>query len=85
MNILIKYVAFFAAVFFVNCNGKEQSINGLLLFDVTKNYPWKELILQDFMDVGYFHFWSKRKSRKKNQSCRARGRRICFSFRSYLR
>ena len=53
MNILIKYVAFFAAVFFVNCNGKEQSINGLLLFDVTKNYPWKELILQDFMDVEY--------------------------------
>ena len=53
MNILIKYVAFFAAVFFVNCNGREQSINGLLLFDVTKNYPWKELILQDFMDVEY--------------------------------
>lgn len=35
------------------CGGNKQSTNELIVVDVTKNYPEKELILQDFMDVEY--------------------------------
>ena len=34
------------------CGGK-QSTNELIIVDVTKSYPEKELIIQDFMDVEY--------------------------------
>ena len=33
--------------------GGKQSIDDLIIVDVTKSYPEKELILQDFMDVDY--------------------------------
>ncbi|MBW6535465.1 MAG: 6-bladed beta-propeller [Mariniphaga sp.] len=36
---------------FVGC--KESDTNHLITIDVTKSYPVKELILQDFMDVEY--------------------------------
>jgi hypothetical protein len=35
------------------CGGNRQSADDLITIDVTKNYPRKELILQDFMDVEY--------------------------------
>ncbi|RHJ90835.1 6-bladed beta-propeller [Parabacteroides bouchesdurhonensis] len=35
------------------CGGNKQSTNEVIIVDVTKNYPEKELILQDFMDVEY--------------------------------
>jgi hypothetical protein len=35
------------------CTGKKQPTDGLITVDVTANYPEKELILQDFMDVEY--------------------------------
>ena len=35
------------------CGGSKQSIDDFITVDVTKNYPKKELILQDFMDVEY--------------------------------
>lgn len=35
------------------CGGNKQSTNELIIVDVTKNYPEKELIIQDFMDVEY--------------------------------
>ena len=35
------------------CGGGKQSTDALIIVDVTKNYPKKELILQDFMDVEY--------------------------------
>ena len=35
------------------CGKDKQSTNELIIVDVTKNYPEKELILQDFMDVEY--------------------------------
>ena len=35
------------------CGKDKQSTNELITVDVTKNYPEKELILQDFMDVEY--------------------------------
>ena len=35
------------------CIGKKQSTDTLITVDVTVNYPKKELILQDFMDVEY--------------------------------
>lgn len=35
------------------CGGNKQSNNDLITVDVSKNYPKKELILQDFMDVEY--------------------------------
>lgn len=35
------------------CNGNKQQSEDFLVVDVTANYPKKELILQDFMDVEY--------------------------------
>ena len=35
------------------CGKDKQSTNELITVDVTKNYPEKELTLQDFMDVEY--------------------------------
>ena len=35
------------------CGGNKQSADDLVVVDVTKNYPEKELMLQDFMDVEY--------------------------------
>ena len=35
------------------CGGGKQSTDGLITVDVTKSYPKKELILQDFLDVEY--------------------------------
>ena len=35
------------------CGGRKQSTDDFITVDVTKNYPKKELILQDFMDVEY--------------------------------
>ena len=48
----------FAILLFVmtGCGGNRQSVNetdGFITVDVTKGYPKKELILQDFMDVEY--------------------------------
>ena len=36
-----------------SCGNKEQSTNDIITVDVSANYPQKELILQDFMDVVY--------------------------------
>lgn len=35
------------------CVENKQSVNELIVVDVTKSYPEKELVLQDFMDVEY--------------------------------
>jgi hypothetical protein len=35
------------------CSGKKQSNDELIIVDVSKSYPEKELILQDIMDVEY--------------------------------
>ncbi|MDR2915950.1 MAG: 6-bladed beta-propeller [Tannerella sp.] len=35
------------------CGGNKQSADAFITVDVTKSYPKKELILQDFMDVEY--------------------------------
>ena len=35
------------------CKGNEQSTDGFITVDVSKSYPKKELILQNFMDVEY--------------------------------
>jgi len=35
------------------CDGNKQSTREIITVDVTKKYPEKELILQDFMDVEY--------------------------------
>ena len=40
-------------VVFVGCGGNKQSNDDLIIVDVSKNYPKKDLILQDFMDVEY--------------------------------
>jgi hypothetical protein len=37
----------------VGCGGNQQAPADFLIVDVTGNYPKKELILQDFMDVEY--------------------------------
>jgi hypothetical protein len=45
----------FAIILFAmaGCIGKKQSTDALITVDVSANYPTKELILQDFMDVEY--------------------------------
>ncbi|MDR2970044.1 MAG: 6-bladed beta-propeller [Tannerellaceae bacterium] len=35
------------------CTGNQQQTDGLITVDVTKSYPKKEMILQDFLDVEY--------------------------------
>ena len=40
-------------VVLAGCGENKQSNNGLIIVDVSKSYPKKELILQDFMDVEY--------------------------------
>ena len=40
-------------VIMAGCGRRKQSKYDLITVDVTKNYPEKELILQDFMDVEY--------------------------------
>lgn len=37
----------------VGCGGGQQATDALITVDVTKSYPKKELILQDFMEVEY--------------------------------
>jgi hypothetical protein len=44
-------IILFIAAGFVGC--KQSDTNHLIAVDVTKSYPEKELILQDFMDVEY--------------------------------
>ena len=36
-----------------SCGGKQQSTNDIITVNVNANYPEKELVLQDFMDVEY--------------------------------
>ncbi len=40
-------------VILVGCEGNKQPNDDLIIVDVSKSYPKKELILQDFMDVEY--------------------------------
>ena len=40
-------------VVLAGCGGNKQSNDDLIIVDVSKSYPKKELILQDFMDVEY--------------------------------
>ena len=54
----MKKVNIFLTILFLTagCGGNRQSgigSDGLITVDVTKNYPKKELILQDFMEVEY--------------------------------
>lgn len=37
----------------IGCGGNKQSTDELIIVDVSRNHPEKELILQDFMDVEY--------------------------------
>ena len=37
----------------IGCKKNEQPINNFITVDITANYPKKEMILQDFMDVEY--------------------------------
>ena len=46
-------LAIILLVVLAGCGGSKQSKDDLIIVDVSKNYPKKELILQDFMDVEY--------------------------------
>ena len=48
-NILIITII----AFITRCGGGRQSADDLIIVDVTKNYPEKDLIVQDFFDVEY--------------------------------
>lgn len=45
--------------FLVGCGGSNPSTEDFITVDVTKSYPKKELILQDFMDVEYIPLETK--------------------------
>ncbi|MDR2681294.1 MAG: 6-bladed beta-propeller [Tannerella sp.] len=49
VNTILATILFITA----GCTGNRQSVDALITVDVTVNYPKKELILQDFMDVEY--------------------------------
>jgi hypothetical protein len=49
VNVMLVIILFMMA----GCGGHEQSNDDLIIVDVSKSYPKKELILQDFMDVEY--------------------------------
>mgnify|MGYP000307492085 CR=1 FL=1 len=42
-----------ASLLFGCGNGKQKESDGLITVDVSKNYPKKELILQDLFDIEY--------------------------------
>ena len=46
-------IAIILLVVMAGCRGNKQSTDDFITVDVTKSYPKKELILQDFMDVEY--------------------------------
>lgn len=46
-------LAVILSVVSAGCVGNKQSNDDLIIVDVSKSYPKKELILQDFMDVEY--------------------------------
>ena len=55
-----QLIVFLVTILFIitGCGGK-QSTDDLITVDVTKSYPTKELILQDFMDVEYIPLETK--------------------------
>ncbi len=50
-EIITFIIILFVIAGFVGC--KQSDTNNLRIIDVTKSYPKKELVLQDFMDVEY--------------------------------
>ena len=42
-----------STVLFLGCESGVKTENGLITMDVSKNYPKKELILQDLFDIEY--------------------------------
>ena len=53
MKTVSAITAIILLVVLAGCGGGKQPANDYITFDVTKSYPEKELILQDFMDVEY--------------------------------
>ena len=56
MNQMKKATSMFIIILLIvvaGCRGGKQSTDEFITVDVTKSYPKKELILQDFMDVEY--------------------------------
>ena len=47
------FLAIILLVVLAGCGENKQSTDDLITVDVSKSYPKKELILQDFMDVEY--------------------------------
>ena len=46
-------ILFILLLFMAGCEGNKQSADDFITVDVTAKYPYKKLILQDFMDVEY--------------------------------
>ena len=46
-------IAIILTAIMASCGSKQQSADNIITVDVNANYPKKELILQDFMDVEY--------------------------------
>lgn len=50
---IVHSIMFITLLLMVGCRGNEQSADDFITVDVTANYPLKEHILQDFVDVEY--------------------------------
>jgi len=53
MNKINSILVIILLAIIAGCGGNKQSTDDFITVDVTANYPKKELILQDFMDVEY--------------------------------
>ena len=49
----VNFISVIIILLITGCGGKTQSTDDFISVDVTKSYPKRELILQDFMDVEY--------------------------------
>lgn len=49
----VNSILAFLLLLLAGCNGNKQTTGELITVDVTAKYPFKELVLQDFMDVEY--------------------------------
>ena len=57
LNIMIRetILYLFLSITFIGCSSNNQSIEGLPVIDVRKNYPEKDIVLTDIAKVTYVH------------------------------
>ena len=67
MKALVKLAI--VTVLVTSCTSNKQQEGGLLVIDVSKNYPEKEILLTDIADVTYLYLNSDSEDYVYNSSC----------------